>query len=127
MHKSMVAFQHMRANSSHRQPHWTLVCVPADNTDESSGKIGASPSSQDILGPAAADVDLSQAHLELCLDLELPLVIVITKYDLATKAGLRQTLSNLLSVLKEAGRKPCIISRSEERRVGKECRCRWST
>ncbi|KAH6637557.1 hypothetical protein C7974DRAFT_389735 [Boeremia exigua] len=92
------------------QPHWTLVCVPADNTDESSGKIGASPSSQDILGPAAADLDLSQAHLELCLDLELPLVIVITKYDLATKAGLRQTLSKLLSALKEAGRKPCIIS-----------------
>jgi hypothetical protein len=44
------------------------------------------------------------------LTLELPLVIVITKYDLATKAGLRQTLSNLLSALKEAGRKPCIIS-----------------
>jgi hypothetical protein len=40
----------------------------------------------------------------------LPLVIVITKYDLATKAGLRHTLSKLLSVLKEAGRKPCIIS-----------------
>lgn len=39
----------------------------------------------------------------------LPLVIVITKYDLATKAGLRQTLSRLLSTLKEAGRKPCII------------------
>lgn len=37
-------------------------------------------------------------------------MIVITKYDLATKAGLRQTLSNLLSALKEAGRKPCIIS-----------------
>ncbi|KAF3049986.1 hypothetical protein E8E11_007492 [Didymella keratinophila] len=92
------------------QPHWTLVCVPADNTDESFGKIGASPSSQDILGPAAAGLDLSQAHLELCLTLELPLVIVITKYDLATKAGLRQTLSNLLSALKEAGRKPCIIS-----------------
>lgn len=86
------------------------MCVPADNTDESSGKIGASPSSQDILGPTAADLDLSQAHLELCLDLQLPLVIVITKYDLATKAGLRQTLSKLLSALKEAGRKPCIIS-----------------
>ncbi|KAJ4363768.1 hypothetical protein N0V95_000962 [Ascochyta clinopodiicola] len=86
------------------QPHWTLVCVPADNTDESSS------TSQDSLGPAAADLGLSQAHLQLCLDLELPLVIVITKYDLATKAGLRQTLSKLLSALKEAGRKPCIIS-----------------
>ncbi|KAF9701385.1 hypothetical protein EKO04_000672 [Ascochyta lentis] len=86
------------------QPHWTLVCVPADNTDE------LPSASQDTLAPAAADLGLSQAHLQLCLDLELPLVIVITKYDLATKAGLRQTLSKLLSALKEAGRKPCIIS-----------------
>lgn len=86
------------------------MCVPADNTDEASGKIGASPTSQDILGPTAADLDLSEAHLQLCLDLQLPLVIIITKYDLATKAGLRQTLSKLLSALKEAGRKPCIIS-----------------
>lgn len=86
------------------------MCVPADNTDESSGKIGASPTSQDILGPTAADLDLSQAHLQLCLDLGLPLVIIVTKYDLATKAGLRQTLSKLLSTLKEVGRKPCIIS-----------------
>ncbi|CBX98115.1 similar to GTP-binding protein 2 [Plenodomus lingam JN3] len=92
------------------QPHWTLLCVPADDTDDSSGKIGASPTSEELLGPAAADFDLSHAHLQLCLALELPLVIVITKYDLATKAGLRQTLSKLLSVLKEAGRRPCIIS-----------------
>ncbi|KAH4978033.1 hypothetical protein HBI76_216150 [Parastagonospora nodorum] len=92
------------------QPHWTLLCIPADDTDDSTGKIGASPTPQELLGPAAADLDLSQAHLQLCLNLELPLVIVITKYDLATKAGLRQTLSKLLSVLKEAGRKPCIIS-----------------
>ena len=93
-----------------RQPHWTLLCIPADDTDDSTGKVGASPTSQELLGPAAADLDLSQAHLHLCLSLELPLVIVITKYDLATKPGLRQTLSKLLSVLKEAGRRPCIIS-----------------
>lgn len=92
------------------QPHWTLLCIPADDTDDSTGKVGASPTPQELLGPAAADLDLSQAHLQLCLNLELPLVLVITKYDLATKAGLRQTLSKLLSVLKEAGRKPCIIS-----------------
>ncbi|KAF1920639.1 hypothetical protein BDU57DRAFT_487599 [Ampelomyces quisqualis] len=91
------------------QPHWTLLCIPADNTDDSTGKIRASPAPQELLGPAAADLELSQAHLHLCLNLELPLVIVITKYDLATKAGLRQKLSKLLSVLKEAGRKPCIL------------------
>jgi hypothetical protein len=89
-----------------------LLCIPADDTDDSSGKIGAFPTPQDIPSPATADVDFSQAHLHLCLNLELPLVIVITKYDLATKAGLRQTLSRLLSVLKEAGRRPCIISDS---------------
>lgn len=93
-----------------RQPHWTVLCVPADDTDDSSGKIGASPTSEELLGPAAADLDLSHAHLQLCLTLELPLIIVITKYDLATKAGLRQTLSKLLSALKEAGRRPRIIS-----------------
>jgi GTPase len=37
-------------------------------------------------------------------------VIVITKYDLATKLGLRQTLSKVLSTLKEAGRIPQITS-----------------
>jgi GTPase len=85
------------------------LCIPADDTEDSSGKAGASPTPQALLGTIAADLDLSQVHLELCLNLELPLVIVITKYDLATKAGLRQTLSKILSMLKEAGRKPLIV------------------
>lgn len=92
------------------QPHWTLLCVPADNTDESSGKLGASPSSEELLGPAAADLDLSHAHLQLCLALQLPLVIVITKYDLATKNGLKSTLQKLLSALKEHKRRPLLIT-----------------
>jgi hypothetical protein len=87
-----------------------LLCVPADDTDDSTGKVGASPTSQEVLGPTAADLDLSQSYLQLCLSLELPLVIVITKLDIATKAGLRKILSKLLSVLKEAGRRPCIVS-----------------
>ncbi|KAF2500088.1 hypothetical protein BU16DRAFT_452978 [Lophium mytilinum] len=91
-------------------PHWTVLCIPADNSEDTSGKVGSTPSSQDVLGLAAADVDLSQAHLELCLNLNLPLVVVITKLDLATKNGLRQTLSSLLSALKAAGRKPSILS-----------------
>jgi hypothetical protein len=72
--------------------------------------MGASPTSEELLGPAAADLDLSHAHLQLCLALGLPLVIVITKYDLATKAGLRRTLSKLFSVVKEAERQPHLIS-----------------
>lgn len=91
-------------------PHWTLLCIPADNVDDTSSRIGGTSSSQDVSGSSAADVDLSQAHLELCLNLDLPLVVVITKLDLATKTGLRQTLSRLLSALKAAGRKPSILS-----------------
>ncbi|KAF2707448.1 hypothetical protein K504DRAFT_470599 [Pleomassaria siparia CBS 279.74] len=78
-------------------PHWTLLCIPAD---ESSGRNSASTSPES---------DLWQAYLQLCINLELPLVVVITKYDLATKATLRQILSKLLTPLKDTGRKPCIM------------------
>lgn len=91
-------------------PHWTLLCVPADNDEDTSGKVGSTPSSEEVLGAAAADVDLSEAHMELCLKLELPLIVVVTKLDLASKTGIRQTLSKLLSILKKAGRKPSILS-----------------
>ncbi|KAF2176399.1 hypothetical protein K469DRAFT_700125 [Zopfia rhizophila CBS 207.26] len=91
-------------------PHWTFLCIPADSAVDSSVRPGASPTSQEILGQAAADVDLSQAHLQLCLNLDLPLVVIITKLDIATKVGLRQTLSRLLSALKVARRKPCVVS-----------------
>lgn len=90
-------------------PHWTLLCIPADNTDDTSGKVGSTPSLQETLGSDATETNLSQAHLELCLNLELPLVIIITKLDLASKSGLRQTLSKILSTLKSVGRKPSII------------------
>lgn len=93
-------------------PHWTLCCIAADDDDcDSSGKIGATASSSEILGTAAGvNVDLSKAHLELCLKLQVPLVIVITKLDLATKSGLRNTLTKILTALKAAGRKPTILS-----------------
>ena len=93
-------------------PHWTLLCISADSAEDSS------PKSQDTLG-STADVDLSQTHLKLCLELELPLVIVITKYDLATKQGLRHTLAKLLSAIKEAGRKPCIVPAATESEIGR--------
>ncbi|KAL1639467.1 hypothetical protein SLS58_007899 [Diplodia intermedia] len=90
-------------------PHWTLLCVPADNDEDTSGRVGSTPSSGEVLGAAAADVDLSEAHLELCLKLELPLIVVVTKLDLASKNGIKKTLSKLLTFLKKAGRKPIII------------------
>ncbi|KAK4691445.1 hypothetical protein P7C71_g5557, partial [Lecanoromycetidae sp. Uapishka_2] len=97
-------------------PHWTLCCVAADDEDDSSGKIGATATSSEILGSAGEGVDLSKAHLELCLKLDLPLVIVITKLDIATKSGLRNTLTKVLNVLKSAGRKPAMLSTSSDER-----------
>ena len=87
-------------------PHWALLCVSADDEVRSSNKV------TEVLGPAASDVDLSAAHLDLCLRLQLPLVVVITKYDLAQLSVLKATLGKLLSALKSAGRKPLMIPNS---------------
>ncbi|MCJ1273221.1 hypothetical protein MMC21_001010 [Puttea exsequens] len=96
-------------------PHWTLCCVAADDDEDSSGKVGATSKASDILGSAGEGVDLSKAHLELCLKLCLPLVVVITKLDIATKAGLRSTLTKVLTTLKAAGRKPTILATSSSK------------
>ncbi|KAL9107054.1 MAG: hypothetical protein Q9227_008000 [Pyrenula ochraceoflavens] len=72
-------------------PHWTILCVPADDGDESF-------------------CTLSVMFLNLCLKLGLQVLIVITKMDIATKLGLRQTLARLLSTLKEVGKKPVMLS-----------------
>ncbi|KAK3718669.1 hypothetical protein LTR37_004886 [Vermiconidia calcicola] len=91
-------------------PHWTLLCVPADDTEDNIGRSGSTQASQQNLGSALPDMNLAEAQLNLCLKLRLPLVVVITKLDLASKAGLRATLTNVLSTLKAVGRKPAILS-----------------
>ena len=91
-------------------PHWTLCCVAADDDEESTGKAGATASSSEVLGVIGQGLDLSKAHLELCLKLELPLVVVVTKLDLASRNGLRQTLTKVLSILKSAGRRPALLA-----------------
>ncbi|KAF2277558.1 P-loop containing nucleoside triphosphate hydrolase protein [Westerdykella ornata] len=85
-------------------PHWTLLCISAGSTEDSSLR------SHDTVSASTSETDLSHANLRLCLNLELPLVIVITKYDLANKPSLRQTLSPILTAIKDAGRKPQIVS-----------------
>ena len=97
-------------------PNWTLCCVAADDGEDSTGRVGATASPSEILGSAGFGVDLSKAHLELCLKLNLPLVITITKLDIASKAGLRNTLAKVLTILKAAGRKPAMLSSSSNQR-----------
>lgn len=91
-------------------PHWTICCIAADNGEDTRGKAGASASASDILGSSCADIDLAKAHLELCLNLGLPLIVVITKLDLASMSALKPTLGKILSLLKSAGRRPEILS-----------------
>ena len=94
-------------------PHWTLICIAADSSMPPSAvgatSAGATSSASEILGPAGAQVDLASAHLDLCLRLNLPLVVVITKLDLASKPGIANTLTKVLSGIKRAGRTPQIL------------------
>ncbi|KAL0938903.1 GTP-binding protein [Colletotrichum truncatum] len=90
-------------------PQWTVLCLAADDAEASSTKEGASSTANEVLGVAGAGVDLAKSHLELCLKLKNPLVIVITKLDLATKASLQRTLGQVLTHIKEAGRVPKIL------------------
>ncbi|KAL1883117.1 hypothetical protein VTK73DRAFT_9484 [Phialemonium thermophilum] len=91
-------------------PHWTLLCIAADDTNVAAvAGAGTGPSAEDIQNVAGSAVDLSKSHLDLCLSLGLPLVVLITKLDLANRASLQRTLAKVLSALKTAGRSPKIL------------------
>lgn len=93
-------------------PHWTICCIAADGRDDSIEKAGANVASQKATGCIFSGLDSSRAHLNLCLKLNLPLVVVVTKLDLASRTGLRQILNKVLSLLKSAGRRPCLLPTS---------------
>ncbi|KND90311.1 GTP-binding protein 2 [Tolypocladium ophioglossoides CBS 100239] len=68
-------------------PHWSILCIAADATEEASSGIGATPSAQ---------------------DLDVPMAIVITKLDLASKLSVQKTMVKVLTAIKDAGRIPKI-------------------
>lgn len=90
-------------------PHWVLLCVSAN------GHAPTMPTDTDV-APVSDDpnrfqmTDITISSLQLCLRLNLPLVIVITKLDAATQSGLRLVLAQLLSILKTAQRRPVVVS-----------------
>ena len=90
-------------------PHWTLLCIPANDTEDAMTAAGSSQSAHQNSSSTVSDMDLSEAQLELCLRLGLPLVVVMTKLDLASKSGLKSRLTKVLDALKTAGRKPTIV------------------
>lgn len=93
-------------------PHWTLLCVPANDPEAPISKPGNSPAPSSNFSSAVSDMELSEAQLQLCIKLNLPLIVVITKLDLASKSGLRTRLTKVLDILKAAKRKPTILANS---------------
>lgn len=82
------------------EPHYVILCIPANgigNTDQQT----------------SVEADLPLAFLHLCLKLDLPIVLVVTKIDIPGQS-IKQALSPLLSALKAAGRRPNLLFRSGE-------------
>ncbi|KAF1956546.1 hypothetical protein CC80DRAFT_60187 [Byssothecium circinans] len=91
-------------------PHYTLLCVPANLTEDASRKIGAPSLTKDASMSAVRDWELTIEHIHLCLALELPLLVVITKFDLATKTGIKSVITKVGSMIHGAGRKYSIVA-----------------
>lgn len=88
-------------------PHWTLLCITANGT-EIKGR-STNTSLQDEAECPAPEVDQAKAYLDLCLKLRMPLVIVVTKLDIATTINFRNTLTKILAAVKGAGRTPKLL------------------
>lgn len=94
-------------------PTWVMLCIPANAQLDANLAVTKVPTPGRVSNgefTSALDTDLSLAHLELCLKLNRPLIVVITKMDLATKTGLRQVLAHVLSLTKAAGKSPVLIN-----------------
>lgn len=79
-------------------PHYVLLCIPANSCSEVTEKDDQTP-----------EIGISLAYLDLCIKLELPILLAITKLDLASRSGLKLTLSRVLSAIKGAGKKPILL------------------
>ncbi|OJD16485.1 hypothetical protein AJ78_03340 [Emergomyces pasteurianus Ep9510] len=79
------------------EPHYLLLCVPANSQSDAS-KLDM-----------PSEIDLALSYLDLCMKLELPVIVVVTKLDMATRSGIRQTLVQILSSIKLTGRKPVML------------------
>ncbi|KAK1143336.1 hypothetical protein N8T08_006863 [Aspergillus melleus] len=84
-------------------PHYVLLCIPANCEDDASSESNNRATEQ------TTDISLALSHLELCVKLGVPIIMVITKMDLASRTSLRTNLIRVLSVLKTAGKKPAML------------------
>ncbi|KAL4760564.1 uncharacterized protein BDW70DRAFT_137284 [Aspergillus foveolatus] len=84
-------------------PHYVFLCIAAICEEEVSSGPGPDSAEQ------AMDINLALSYLELCIKLGIPVVVVITKLDLASRGGLRNILAKVLSALKVSGKKPAML------------------
>lgn len=83
-------------------PHYVILCIPANSSHD--------PTTTPDDGEQAPEIDICMAYLDLCIRLETPMVVAITKLDLASRMGLKQTLARVLSTIKAADKKPLMLA-----------------
>ncbi|KAL7942292.1 P-loop containing nucleoside triphosphate hydrolase protein [Trichoderma barbatum] len=90
-------------------PHWMVLCIAADDAE-------VTPRAHDMVSPAldSGDTDLVKAHLDLSLKLDVPLAIVITKLDLASKVSLQKTMTKILAAIRDANRIPKLLQPDQQ-------------
>lgn len=83
-------------------PHYVILCIPANSSHD--------PTTTPDDGEQAPEIDICMAYLDLCIRLETPMVVAITKLDLASRMGLKQTLARVLSTIKAKDKKPLMLA-----------------
>ncbi|PTB64074.1 hypothetical protein BBK36DRAFT_1161135 [Trichoderma citrinoviride] len=87
-------------------PHWMVLCIAADDAEVAYDMASTVTDS--------GDADLVKAHLDLSLKLDVPLAIVITKLDLASKASLQKTMTKILAAIRDAKRMPKLLQPDQQ-------------
>ncbi|KAI1130686.1 GTP-binding protein [Nemania abortiva] len=93
-------------------PHWTLLCIAASEENTIPTSTHSMTGADGVLGISIAEMDLAMAHLDLCLKLEIPLAILITKIEKAQRAVLKEKLNYILTKVKATGRIPKLLTGS---------------
>ncbi|KAI1334766.1 GTP-binding protein [Xylariaceae sp. FL0016] len=91
-------------------PHWMLLCIAANEDPSAATGTHSLTGADGIVGSGINSMDLAIAHLDLCLKLEMPLVIVVTKTELAQKTSLKEKLNLVLTKVKATGRTPKLLT-----------------
>lgn len=91
-------------------PHWSLLCIAASEENNIPTGTHSLTGADGALDAGIAEMDLAMAHLDLCLRLEIPLAILITKIEKAQRAVLKEKLNSILTKVKATGRTPKLLT-----------------